>query len=53
MKSWQGIDPQGNSYYKEERVYTFASPIVSFVAVSEGIVNKELAMNKAFFDQNF
>jgi hypothetical protein len=58
IKNWQEEGDQDKKdvksiKFREERLWDFAMPIVSFVKVGDFKFGKEISINKAFFDNNF
>jgi hypothetical protein len=39
--------------YKEERIFNYATPIVSFLRLGKLKLSKSLCINKTLFDKNF
>lgn len=52
VKTWQER-AGGEVKFMEERIFEHKSPIVSFISLDDDQPNKELAINKAFYDQNY
>lgn len=63
MKTWQEVSDKDEeskenekksvSEYKEERIFEYATPIVSFLRLGQLSVSKSLCINKTLFDKNF